>query len=235
MPDATHQLRVAAIQESSFDVFLSAMMFIGQHGDVVKQIETVTNAANYVFKLITQVISMKKHTQGKPYTFQLRDRNNLTIINAEKLEMNFHPEAFDIFKESLIDADLNKIVNPLRKNRIESAEIKVEDEIGTQATITSSEREYFRPSTSSTHAERELIGKLVSLNKENNSGTFKFGNNSSVRYRYTGENKEQFHKDFALKGPVKAVAVVDFDANLVPVFIEIKSIKTLQAELKLTE
>jgi hypothetical protein len=237
MPEATHQLRVAAIQKSSFDVFLHAAIFLGQGGDAIQKIETVSNAAKAVFGIITKIIGIKKHIKAHPYTFNFRDRNVVTIVNADKLEMNFPPEAFEIFRESLIDGDLNKIVDPLQKNRIESAEIKVQDNSpeAMEAIVTSSERDYFRPSASSIQTEQELVGRLVSLNKDNNRGTFKLGNDTSVRYHYIGENKDQFHRDFSRKGPVKAVAIVDFDENLVPTHLEIKSIELLQSELELTE
>ena len=235
-PDSTHQLRVAAIRESSFDVFIIAAIYLSQHADVLKTIETVTDAAKYVFGMVTAVIGLKKHTKGQPYNVNVKGNNNtVVVLNSDNVELHVPLESFELFKSGLIDRDLNKIVAPLRPNSIEVAELRSEGEKPIEATITSAEREYFRPSSVVTMNENEIVGTLISLNKKTNRGTFEFGNDASVRYHYTGEDKDQFHKDFSRKGPVRVTAVVEFDENLTPLHLEIKRVEPLQSELKLTQ
>src|SRR5664280_997160 len=63
-PQHTHQLKVTAIRQHSFDVVIVAGMFVASQ---LKDLETVTDAAKLVFRTIANVINLKKHTQGKPY------------------------------------------------------------------------------------------------------------------------------------------------------------------------
>src|SRR5436190_20385774 len=86
-PDASYQLKVVALKQNSFDVFIVALMGLAQHAEVIKEIETLTDAARYVFKLIVEVVGIKKHTKGKPFEISVKGNNNpVTIINAEKVE-----------------------------------------------------------------------------------------------------------------------------------------------------
>jgi hypothetical protein len=233
-PEAHQQLKVTAIRESSFDLFIAAALVLTQSGDMIEKIETVTNAAKYTFRLVTEVMNLKKHTKAQPYTTQINGNNHsITVINAEKVECTISLPAFEMYREKLLDPDLNKITAPLREGRVEEAQLKDEEEGGPEARIKSDEREYFRPSIDTTKQEREVRGTLVSLNKETNRGTFKFGNGSTARYAYVGDNKERFHHDFSLKGPVSVIADVAFDENLTPIHLDIRSVEPTQTMLDL--
>ena len=235
-PDATHQLRISAINQSSFEMLISAWISASPSGQL-QTLQSATNAAKFVFSLMMDIIRLKKHTKNQPYTVSVKGAGNTVfVISGDNNQLEVPVPAFEIFKEKLIDANLNKIVSPLQAQSIDSAELKATDEEGNilEASIGSGERDYFRPdATIETTRETEVIGRLVSLNKENSRGTFKLGNDLSVRYHFIGLDKDSFHSDFAYKGPVRASVMATFDENLVPTHFDIMSVHRLQRELPL--
>lgn len=237
-PKATHQLRLTGIDTHSFDLLVLASMLVGsQGGDTLDNIKTVVDAAKHVIGIVVDVIRAKKHTQGKPFTVSVKGNNNVTVvINADGAELAIPPEAINLLKSKLIDPDLRKISQPLESDRIDAAEISADD--GTQpilgTSITSAEKEYFALENAGvTTRETEIIGRLVSLNKERNKGTFRLRNNLSVPYQYIGENREEFHSDFSHAGPVKAKVIAEFNEDLSLIHIDILRVEPLQARLEL--
>lgn len=131
--------------------------------------QVLTDSARWVVSKITEIITVKKHTKAEPYTFNVRgDNNTVVVVNAEGAELAIPPDAFELFKSKLIDSDLHKITTPLRPEQIESAEIRAGEEGDIlEASISSEERGYFLPPESTvTSRETEIIGRLVSVNKE---------------------------------------------------------------------
>jgi hypothetical protein len=232
-PDSSYELRVSATRTGSFEVLILGWI-AGQYGEQLKAVESITHAARYVFGLIVDVIHAKKHAKAQPYTVSVKgDKNVVTIINADKVELKLPIEAFELFASKTLDPDLNKIAAPLRQESIEAAELIATDETRLiEATITSAEKEYFKPDAGTvTSKEVEMTGTLISLNKETNRGTFKLSDNTNVPYHYAGENPERFHADFSYKGPVRVRCIGHFDENLKLVRLEIKSVERLQGEL----
>jgi hypothetical protein len=233
-PTATHQLKVTALRESSFDVFISAMATLNQYGDAFKQIENVVNAAKFVFSLITSVINCKKHVKGSLYTFNVDGKNN--TVNVEHVEINVPREAFEMFAQKVLDNELNKIVAPLSQRGIDSAELKDEQDSSSGVTIKSTERDYFRLDPASTSfKETEVTGKFISLNKERNSGRFELKNGERVPYRYIGENRDQFHAEFSRRGQVRALVDAELNESLEPISLNIKAVIHAQTNLSLPE
>ena len=237
-PESSYQLRISAVKSGSLDLSILASVMLGQYADHIRTLDLATQAAKRIFDILVALISFKKHTKGQPYHFSIKgDNNTVLVANIQGQEVSYAPEILDIAREKLLDADLNKIVSPLEQKRIESVEMIGEDESGeiSRAEVRAEEREYFRPDASvETKQEVEIIGSLVSLNKETDRGTFKRGNGENVRYRYIGERPESFHSDFAYHGPVRIKGIAHFDQNLIPTFLEIKSVQRLQNELPLS-
>jgi hypothetical protein len=235
-PEAHHQLKVTAIRESSFDLFIVAAILLTQSGDLFEQIKLVSSAAKYTFQLITEVINVKKHAKSQPCTTRIDgSNNNITVINAENVELSISLPAFEMYRDKVLDADVSKIIAPLCEGKINTAQLKEDNENGAEVCVNSSEQDYFRQSSEITKAEKVVIGTLVSLNKETNRGTFKFGNGNTIRYAFIGEDKDRFHLDFAHKGPVRVVAIVEFDENLTPLHLDIKNVEAAQIALELAE
>ncbi|MBZ5528675.1 MAG: hypothetical protein LAN71_12325 [Acidobacteriia bacterium] len=237
-PESSYQLKISAVKPGSLELIILAWVTLGQYPEQIKTLELATRAAKHIFDLIVELISFKKHTKGQPYNISIKgDNNTVLVANLEGQEIAYSPEILDIARERLIDSDLNKIVSPLQEKHIESVEMTAEDEGGeiSKATVKADEREYFRPDASIiTSKEIELIGTLISLNKETDRGMFKRGNGEGMRYKYVGENSESFHADFAYHGPVKIIGIAHFDENLTPTSLEIKSVQRLQRELPLS-
>lgn len=230
-PEANYQLKVTAIQKSSFDLFIAAAIFLDRSGDAFETVKSVVNAARYAFQVVAEVVGLKKHTKSQPYTTRVEGtRGDVTVINAEKFELTVSMPAFEMYREKLLDSDLGKITAPLSEGRIDAAEL-TEEEQGIQVTIASSERGYFREPTQTSKVEMQVTGTLVSLNKETNRGTFKFGDGKTARYLFAGPNKDQFHADFSHKGPVRANAMVSFDENMAPIHLDIQSLEPMQMRL----
>lgn len=236
-PKSNHQLRLTGIDTHSFDLLVSASIAMSQHGDLLGSIKTAVEGAKYVIGLVGDIVKAKKHTQGKPYSISVTGKNNtVVIVNADGAQLAVPLEVIDLVKSKLIDPDLRRISQPLEPARIDAADLVVEegtpDAIGT--TITAPEKDYFdlEPGEA-TAKETEVVGKLVSLNKERNRGTFRLRNNLSVPYRFIGENKEKFHEDFSFEGPVKAKVIAEFNQDLSVVHIDIREVEPLQARLNL--
>lgn len=230
-PERHHQLKLAAVQTGSFELAVLAWAMMAQAAGTLETLQVLTDSARWVVSKITEIITVKKHTKAEPYTFNVRgDNNTVVVVNAEGAELAIPPDAFELFKSKLIDSDLHKITTPLRPEQIESAEIRAGEEGDIlEASISSEERGYFLPPESTvTSRETEIIGRLVSVNKENNRGTFRLGNGKSVRYRYAGNNPHQFHVDFSHQGTVRVRCIAEFDENLEPTHLEISSVEHLQ-------
>src|SRR5207245_2714084 len=85
--------------------------------------------------------------------------------------------------------------------------------------------------TIATSKDVQVEGYLVSLNKERNRGTFRLQDGTTVPYEYHGSDPYQFHNEFARKGPVRASCDTEFDQNLRPSRISIRSVEHIQQQL----
>lgn len=232
-PEANYQLKVTAIREGSFDLFISAAIVVSATGPI-ETVKFIADAAKFAFRIVTDVIGLKKHTRGQQFTTHIDGvKGSVTIINADRIEMTVEMPAFEMFRQKLLDSDLAKITAPLSEGRIDEARLtEVEDQTG--VSVSAAERPYFRESSTISKEPQTVVGTLVSLNKKTNRGTFEFGDGRTVRYHYIGREHDSFHADFAQKGSVRAIATVEFDENLVPVHMDIERVEARQIALPLT-
>ena len=231
-----YQLRVSAISPGSFEMVILAWVVLGQAPGALQNLEMIHDAARWVVTRIFSMIEVKKHAQNAPLDIKINGNNNrLTLINAQGANLEVPVELLNLIRDKAIDGDLNKIVSPLEQNRIDSAKLIAETEgfPALEETVNSGEREYFGLSTVVTTRETEIVGKFVSLNKENNRGTFELLNGKHVPYRYSGPHPDRFPSQFARKGPIQVSCIATFDENLEPKQIDVKSVRHLQAELPL--
>ena len=234
-PNAYHRLKVTAIREGSFDLLIAAGMYISQAGGL-GTLKSGLEAAKAAFEVITGVMSLKKHTEGKKYEFIVNGKNNtVNVTNIEKVEIAFPVDVFKTFVLKSIDSEISKIVEPLSDGHVEVAELKRDGIEESAVRINSSEKIYFSQKSDSSVREVEVAGTLISLNKKTNRGTFEFGDGQTARYLYVGEEKERFHSVFSQKGQVKVTADVAFDENLNPLHLNIKRVERSQLLMKLGE
>lgn len=230
------ELRVSAPKQGSFDLFVIAAMALTQDpAQLASTAAKIWDFAEHIFHIVSGVMNLKKHVKAQPYTISVKgDNNQVAVINAEKVELLIPPQALEVFQSKLIDRELDRIVDPLRPNRIDKAELSVEDKVTT--VVTSDERKYFLPDASDTTTKSdELVGFLISLNKEHKRGTFKMQGGKTVPYHFVGEDDDQFRLDFSYKGPVRVKGVVDYDAEGNPIHVAVAEVERLQGELPFPE
>lgn len=236
-PDSIPQLRVSAPKQGSFDLLVIAGVALSQDpANLASMAAHMWDFAENVFHIVTGVINLKKHTKGQPYNLHVKgDGNQITIINADKVELVIPPQVLEVFQAKLIDRDMDKLMAPLRPKRIETAEFVIEDKVET--IVTSEERQYFRPDAQETTTKPdELIGTLVSLNKEHKRGSFKMTDGKTVPYHFVGNDEDKFLRlDFSYKGPVRATGTVEYDAEGKPIHIKITDVERLQAQFQFPE
>lgn len=237
-PESTHQLRLTGIDTHSFDLLVVASMLITDAGETLGKIKSIVDAVKHIAGILVDIVRAKKHTQNKPYSINVKGNNNtVVVVNADGAELTVPPEVIELMKSKLIDSDLRKISEPLEQDKIDAADLVIEEGTpdATGTTINAPEKDYFDlESGEATAKETEVTGKFVSLNKERNKGTFRLRNNQSVRYRFIGENKEKFHSDFSFEGPVKAKVIAEFNQDLTLVHLDIREVEPLQPRLALS-
>ncbi len=230
-PDYAPELRVSAPERGSFDIVVLASMALSQDpAQLAKAFVDAWDFAERIGRFLVDVMNLKKHAKGQPVNIRVEgEHNQITVINAENVELIVPREAFEVFRMRAIDRDLDKVVNPLRPGRIDSAELDVEGKPA--VVVASEERKYFRPDIAeSTTNPDELVGNLVSLNKEYKRGIMKIEGGRSVPYHYVGRDEDTFRQDFSYKGPVRARGTVQYDEDGNPTHLAIEEVERLQQE-----
>ena len=164
-------------------------------------------------RIIGTVVKLKKHVAGKPFTIGPIILTYVSVRNSNNVTIQVPPRDFAAFQEKLIDEDVAKIIRPLRKGKIDFAELK-SPQANIDERILAEERDAFLAErTIVTTKEDWIEGSLVSLNKETNSGTFRLMNGQGVPYHLVGDNPEEMYEDFAYKGAVRVYGKATFDEN----------------------
>ncbi len=231
--DIRHELRLSAIETASFGLIVCAWVALTGAAGSIQTVETLTRAAREVFSRVAAAIAFKKHVRREPYAVNVNGNDNtVTVINFGGEPLSIPPDVLEILKEKLIDSDLAKIAAPLNGAEVNSVQLRAEDGgAPAEEIIRSDERELFSLQNVTTSQETQVRGALVSLNKENNRGTFRLDSGDRIRYHYVGEDPQQFHSDFAPRGFVRATGIVSFDESLRPISMEIKTVQRLQGNL----
>lgn len=242
-PGARHRLRIVSVKKGSFDAVLEVWRVLGENVDPITSASILTGGAVVtvggavrVVQWIVGVIKAKRHVARKPYRERVAADNVIVITNAEGLTIEIPLEVFELFKKTAIDADIAKMVRPLQKGRIESAEIRAESSSGSELvkeTITADEKPLFDTSEASVTSTKDapLIAHLNSLTKTTNSGFLYLVDGTRVFYEYKGDSPAQLHQIFAHDGPVRIQAVAHLDDSLKPVRVEISHIERAQLDL----
>jgi hypothetical protein len=235
LPSSTHELRISAIKEGSFELAILAWVGAAQLRPTLEALKSVSDGAKYVFNIVKSVIDAKKFVRSNPFEIkQVGDHNTTVVINMDGVQMPIPPEAVKLLKEKLLDNDLGKITSPLSEGSIDNAKLIASDISGvSEANITSVEKSYFSATEGlhETSQETESAGTLVSLNKESLRGIFKKIDGHKIPYRYTGASPESFYSDFSYKGTVRATCIAYFDESLNLRRLEITKAVRIQTEL----
>lgn len=232
-PNGQHQIRVSAINKSSFAVTIVAWATAN-----ATLLAVATPIAALIVTTILKLIELKKATKGKPPAAVNVDGNNNTVIittAGDNTKIVVSREVYALYNSKALDGDLSKIAAPLKEGKVEAVSLSAKDASGPiePVVITNSEKSFFRGEEVATATSKpvELAGRFVSLNKESNRGTFKMENGTKVRYHFSGEDPTKMHSDFAYKGPVRVECIATFDNNLELKALDIKTVSKLQPDL----
>jgi hypothetical protein len=231
---ADHRIRVTALEKHSADIVIGVWEWIGQNVTQLQGLSYMVGSAAGIVGTIGMIIKIRKHVAGKPFTVGPMTTTTISVLNSNHVSIDVSPRDFAVFQEKVIDEDVAKIVRPLRKGKIDAAELK-SPQAHVDERIAAEDRESFL-------AEREIFttkedwidGYLVSLNKESNTGTFRLMTGLAVPYRLTADKPEELYADFAYTGPVRVYGKGTFDEHLRPVRLEISRIERVQGTLSLT-
>jgi hypothetical protein len=232
-PNGQHQIRVSAINKSSFAVTIIA--WATAHATLLA---VATPIATLIVTTILKLIELKKATKGQPPAAVNVDGTNNTVIittAGDNTKIIVSREVYDLYHSKTLDGDLSKIAAPLKEGKVEAVSLSAKDASGSiePVVITNSEKGFFRGEeiTTATSKPVELEGRFISLNKESNRGTFKMQNGTKVKYHFGGEDPSRMHSDFAYKGPVRVECIATFDNNLELKGLDIKTVTKLQPDL----
>ena len=233
-PESTHELRVTAVKQSSFELHILAWLTSQQGTTALHALEDVGKAAATVFGIIKGYIEVKKFLKGDGYDISVGDGNTRLVVRRVGESKEVPREVIDLLRSRTLEADLKKVVAPLEEGHVDQAEITATDEHSTQeVTVRSDEKGFFEPSVSETRESVDLIGTLVSNNKETLRGTFEQSDGTRFPYHYTGPSPEQFQSTYAYRGAVRVAGVLTVRADGVPKGIEVTHATRQQGELDL--
>lgn len=244
-PDTQHKLRITGVKKGSFHILLEAWNLATQNANQL-QIATniavlgttaagVTTVAYKTVEAIIGVIKVTKHTKKQSYTERINaDNQSVVITNCENVTLEVPLEVFRVYKDGLLNQDLNKIVRPLDDNKINSTTIKVRsDNSELMEKIAIEDRSFFEVEevVVTNTQEMWLTGVLNSLTKTTNRGSLYLNDGTRVPYRLSGDKPEDMYKFFIHKGAVKVRCVASLDENLKPTQIDISEIMPLQGSM----
>lgn len=234
-PQSIHRIRITGVKPGSANIILEVWQFLGDNAAALGGASVVTTGAYFIVRKIWGAIKLKKHTQKKPFKEKINGTNSITVINSNNVEIVVPLELYELFKSKQIDGDLNKMMQPLEKDHIDSVELSATDPSGEilSERVSADERPYFDVEliTATTTRETWLVVKLNSLTKSTNNGWAYLGDGSRIFYRYTGSNTSKLYNLFSYSGPLRVKCTAHMDENLKVIELEILDLEKTQEDL----
>jgi hypothetical protein len=229
-PHGQHEIRISELNKSSFAVVVTAWVH-----DNKELIIASSSAATAVVGLIIKLLEFKKKNKGKePANVQVTGDGNIVLMGEGNSSVTIPKDLYELYKAKSLDVEFAKIIRPLEEDKIDKAELIARDSFTKQEERTEllfSDKPYFQVEDSVTITSKpaQLVGHMVSLNKDSNRGMFRMQNGKSVKYHLVGEDPTAMYHGFAHRGAVKIECVASFDEDLEVKSIEIASVLPLQA------
>ena len=222
------ELRVAVPKEGSFDLLVIASMIASQSPQLFDLLSS--EFTRRVGEILGKVMELKKLLKHQTYNIEVKGDDNLIVNVGGDLHIEMPREVVEIVESGMLDRDLEKVVRPLRRGRIDEAELALDGRV--QTVVNSEERQFFELKAADiTIRPDELVGSLVSTNKEQKRGTFRMQNGRTVPYHYVGGSDEEFLREFTYKGPVRVTGDIQKDETGKPVHLSIRSVERMQTSL----
>lgn len=234
-PDSTHRIRITGVRPGSADIILEVWKFLGDNVAEITSVGVIVGGAVFITRKIMGVIKLKKHTKRKPHQERIVGDNSIIVANSENVEISVALDVYELFKSKHLDNDLNKMMQPLEKDHIDSVELSAKglsSETFSER-VSLDERQYFDVETvvTTTTHETWLIVKLNSLTKSTNNGWAYLSDGNRVFYSYTGNDQRKLYTLFAYPGPLKVNCIASMDENLKVVRLEISDLEKTQENL----
>ncbi len=234
-PDSTHRLRITGVRRGSADIILEVWSLLGSNAAAICAAATVATGVYSIVKKIMGVIALKRHVKKRPYKESISATNSIVVANADNVTIEVPLDLFELFKAGRLDPDMNKMMRPLEKDRIDSAELSAHIPDGTvlRERITAEERPYFDTEeiVATTTRETRLIVSLNALTKSTNSGYAYLSDGSRVFYTYVGDNPKKLHNLFSYPGPLEVSCEAQMDENLKVIRLEIYDLEKTTNDL----
>jgi hypothetical protein len=238
-PGLEHQIRVSAVDHSSFAVSVVPVVnwAIQNPKEALLMAAPAVGAAKWVVDTIIKVIELRKATEGKAPDLKVDGNGNTVISNSGSGTVIMIPADMQhAVRSRLIDQDIAKIARPLEKGKVDTAKITATDDSGrvlADAVITSEEKRFFysEQPVVATSRPAKLDGYLISLNKESKRGTFRLSNGEGIPYHFVGPDTSSLYNAFSHKGTVRVECEAEFDESLQPIRLAIANVILLQHPL----
>jgi len=233
--DGTYEIRLEAITEGSIKFrFKEVWKSIGQNDKQLQVIGTWGGMFLLAIPIIKDVVSTKTHIANQPVRNVSVENGNVNITNISGDVLKVTPEAYYYSQDPKFMGTVSKFVRPLDSGKIDKTKIEYEhDGEKIDTTVVESQKPYLTPVETKTTVEKvlSLQGKLLSLNKSTNSGTFVLTDGKSMRYKFATEHPQTLYLDFAYNGIVQVTGLVKSNAEGTYTSIEISEVKKLQMEM----
>jgi hypothetical protein len=227
-----HRIRITGVKQGSADILLEVWDALGAAANQLTALQILGTSALAIVSTIVGVIKIKKHIQNQPFSERISSDNTISIVNSQNVTVVVPVTIYDAYKRKVIDADIAKIVKPLRAGHINAAEIHAGKDI--QEHIDVADKPYLEITEVSVTETREtwIPAKLNALTKSTNSGWLYLSNGKRVFYRFVGDNPLKLHNIFGTyDGPVNVFGQAHMDDKLEVVELTLLDIEKLQGEL----
>ena len=238
--DSEFRIHISGVQRGSADIVLEAWKWISDNVDAIEATDTVAKAGGgivlYIVKKIFDVAKLKVHVGYGPSKESISLENGVVVHNSDGGQTIVNVPTYNIYKEGLLDRDLERLTRPLEEGRIDSAEFKVRSDHGEVIShrITAEDRPHFEIEdlTVTSTRETQLVATRNSLTKSTNCGYLYLQKERRVFYRYLGEDFTKLHSIFGnYDGPVEIRCKANMDDKLEVVSLDIFQIDRMQNEL----
>jgi hypothetical protein len=235
-PSSTHHLRIVAVKPGSVLFALDVWTYLNENAGVIQAAGVIGGAATAIVATIIRLIRVKKHVRNEPYREQISQTpNTITVTNSQNVSIEMPLHVYEVFKAGTLDADLAKIVSPLRVGHIDAAEIEARsaDGVVLRERVEVAERPYFEVTESVTVSTQRtsLVVRLNSVTKSTNRGFLYLLDGTRVSYTYRGEDPVKLYRLIAHDGPLRIECVAYMDENLKPTAVDVYDLEKVQGEL----
>lgn len=233
------QIRLVGLNKGSCDLLINIVDVAQQTYGVAEQIISGgvgTGIALQIIKAMLNLVKLTKHTQNKAYDIKINgNNNNVTIQNYNNVKLDVPIEIYDMYKNKLINSDLNRITEPLSVGKIDEAKFIInQDKVETiEESIKYEDKAYFNVENLDVTKTPEtwLEGTINTLTKSTNNGRFILNNGDNVPFHLCMDKPEEYYHFFSSRGFVRIKCIAHLDESLKPIKLDVFDIEESQYEL----